>query len=176
MTAIAEATDRPMMIYNIPGRTATLIEVDTMVELAAHPMIGSMKDAVDDLEWSKRCIAALPEGFAVYSGSDAMTKGLVSAGAVGVVSVTAHLCGREITAMVDAAIEGDLKKADELHELMTPLNDAVFCEPNPIPLKAGLTRYWDSVGDPRLPLVPALDSTTDAVGVALDTINEYRTS
>ncbi len=176
MTAIADATDRPMMIYNIPGRTATLIEVDTMVELAAHPMIGSMKDAVDDLEWSKGCIEALPEEFAVYSGSDGMTKDLVAAGAVGVVSVTAHLCGREIAAMVDAVVGGDMEKADELDELVAPLNDALFHEPNPMPLKAGLTRYWDSVGDPRLPLVPALDSTTDTVGAALDIINEYRTS
>ena len=104
MTAIADATDKPMMVYNIPSRTATLIEVDTMVELADHPRIGSVKDAVDDLAWSERCLEALPAGFAVYSGSDAMTKDLVSAGAVGVVSVSAHLAGREIAAMVTAVV------------------------------------------------------------------------
>lgn len=176
MTAIADATDRPLMIYNIPGRTSTLIEVDTMVELAGHPMISSMKDAVDDLKWSKRCIRALPGDFAVYSGSDGMTKGLVASGAVGVVSVTSHLAGREIAAMVDAVIDGERETAAQLDKLIAPLNDALFAEPNPMPLKAALTRYWDAVGEPRLPLVPALDSTTDAVGAALDAINEYRAS
>ena len=176
MTAIADATDKPMMVYNIPGRTATLIEVDTMVELADHSRIGSMKDAVDDLEWSKRCLEALPDGFAVYSGSDGMTKDLVSAGAVGVVSVSAHLAGREIAAMVTAVVDGDDDKASELHDLVSPLNEALFSEPSPMPLKAGLTRYWDDVGQPRLPLVPAVEETTDAVGAALDAITEYRTS
>ena len=176
MTAIADATDKPMMVYNIPGRTATLIEVDTMVELADHPRIGSVKDAVDDLAWSERCLEALPAGFAVYSGSDAMTKDLVSAGAVGVVSVSAHLAGREIAAMVTAVVDGDDEKATELHELVSPLNQALFAEPSPMPLKAGLTRYWDDVGQPRLPLVTADEKTTDAVGAALDTITEYRTS
>ncbi len=176
MTAIADATDKPMMIYNIPGRTATLIEVDTMVELAEHPTIGSMKDAVDDLAWSKDCLGALPDRFAVYSGSDGMTKDLVTAGAVGVVSVSAHLAGREIAAMVNAVVGGDEDKAVELHELVSPLNDALFSEPSPMPLKAGLTRYWDNVGEPRLPLVTATEETTDAVGAALDAISEYRTS
>jgi len=175
MTAIADATDRPLMVYNIPGRTATLIEVDTMVELAEHPMIGSMKDAVDDITWSKGCLDALPEGFAVYSGSDAMTKSLVDAGAVGVVSVAAHLAGREISAMVDAAVDGDAAKADALHDLIDPLNNALFSEPSPMPLKAGLTKYWDSVGEPRLPLMPAAEETVVAVGAALDAIIEYRT-
>jgi 4-hydroxy-tetrahydrodipicolinate synthase len=176
MTAIADATDRPMMVYNIPGRSATIIEVDTMVELAQHPLIGSMKDAVDDIEWSKKCLEALPDGFAVYSGSDGMTKDLMDAGAVGVVSVTAHLAGREIAAMVNAVIDGDDRKATQLHDLIDPLNDALFAEPSPMPLKAGLTRYWDFVGEPRLPLVAATEATTATVGTALDSISEYRTS
>jgi 4-hydroxy-tetrahydrodipicolinate synthase len=176
MTAIADATDKPMMVYNIPGRSATIIEVDTMVELAQHPLIGSMKDAVDDIDWSKKCLEALPDGFAVYSGSDGMTKDLMDAGAVGVVSVTAHLAGREIAAMVSAVIDGDDAKATQLHNLIDPLNDALFAEPSPMPLKAGLTRYWDFVGEPRLPLVAATEETTATVGAALDSISEYRTS
>ena len=138
-------------------------------------MIGSMKDAVDDLEWSKDCIEALPDGFAVYSGSDGMTKDLVSAGAVGVVSVSAHLAGREIAEMVDALLDGDASKAEQLHDLVNPLNDALFSEPSPMPLKAGLTRYWDNVGEPRLPLVAASAETVEAIGSALDAINGYRT-
>ena len=174
MTAIADATDLPVMIYNIPGRTATLIEIDTLVEICQHPKVVAVKDAVDDLDWSRRAIEALPEGVAVYSGSDGLTKDLVALGAVGAVSVASHLAGREISAMIDAVIDGDMVKADKLHDLMTPLNHALFAEPNPMPLKGALTAYWDSVGVPRLPLVPAREETTEAVGTALAAIEEFR--
>jgi len=129
---------------------------------------------VDDLDWSRRAIEALPEGIAVYSGSDELTKDLVEAGAVGVVSVTSHLAGREISSMVDAVIGGDMHKADQLHDLLMPLNHALFSEPNPMPLKGALTAYWDSVGEPRLPLMPAMAETVESVGAALAPITEYR--
>jgi 4-hydroxy-tetrahydrodipicolinate synthase len=174
MHAIADATDLPMMVYNIPGRTATLIETDTLVEICEHHNVVAVKDAVDDLDWSRDAIKALPEGIAVYSGSDHLTKDLVASGAVGVVSVASHLAGREISAMVDAVIQGDTEKADQLHDLMMPLNHALFSEPSPMPLKGALTAYWDSVGVPRLPLVQARTETVEAVGRALDAINEYR--
>lgn len=174
MRAIADATDLPLMVYNIPGRTATRIEIDTLVDLASHPRIVAVKDAVDDIEWTKQQIAALPEGFAVYSGSDAHTRDIVAAGGVGVVSVAAHLAGREIAAMVEAAVAGDWDRANALHELLLPLNRALFAEPSPMPLKAALTAYWDAVGEPRLPLVAARAETTEAVGRALEQINEYR--
>jgi 4-hydroxy-tetrahydrodipicolinate synthase len=174
MRAIADATDRPLMLYNIPGRTATRIEIDTLVELAQHPRIVAVKDAVDDIDWSVRQIRALPEGFAVYSGSDAMTKDLVAANAVGVVSVTSHLAGREIASMVDAIIDGEWDTANEIHDLLAPLNASLFAEPNPMPLKGALTAFWDAVGDPRLPLIPAEPQTVESVGKALDAVVEYR--
>lgn len=174
MHAIAGATDLPVMIYNIPGRTGTLIEIDTLVEVCQHPNVVAVKDAVDDLEWSRRCIEALPESTAVYSGSDGLTKDLVSMGAVGVVSVASHLAGREISDMVTAMVDGDETKAEQLHNLLMPLNHALFSEPNPMPLKGALTAYWDSVGDPRLPLMPASSDTVESIGRALDAINEYR--
>ena len=174
MHAIADATDLPVLIYNIPGRTGMLIEIDTLVEVCQHPNIVAVKDAVDDLDWSRRCIEALPEGIAVYSGSDGLTKDLVSMGAVGVVSVAAHLAGREISDMVTAVVDGDETKAEQLHNLLMPLNHALFSEPNPMPLKGALTAYWDAVGDPRLPLMPASRDTVESVGRALDAINEYR--
>lgn len=174
MKAIADATALPLMVYNIPGRTATRIEIDTLVELAGHPRIVAVKDAVDDIEWTRREIAALPEGFAVYSGSDAHTKDIVASGGVGVVSVTAHLAGREVAALVEAVVKEDWHTAEELDELLQPLNTALFAEPSPMPLKAALTAYWDAVGDPRLPLVAARAETSEAVGRALQRINEYR--
>jgi len=174
MRAVADATDLPLMMYNIPGRTATRIEIETLVELADHPRIVAVKDAVDDIEWSRTAIKALPEGFAVYSGSDAHTKDIVASGGVGVVSVTSHLAGREIAAMVEAIIEDRWDDATELHELVLPLTTALFAEPSPMPLKAALTAYWDVVGEPRLPLVPATAETVEAVGRALEAITEFR--
>jgi len=166
-TAIADATELPVLLYNIPGRTCRLIEIDTLVTLAAHPHIVAVKDAVDDLDFTRRQIAALPEGFAVYSGSDGHTRELVRAGGVGVVSVAAHLAGDLISAMVDAAIAGEDDEADRLDALLAPLNEALFIEPNPMPLKAGLDLAWDPVGTPRLPLVPASAATRDALERAL---------
>jgi len=174
MSRIADAGDLPVMVYNIPGRTAMRIEINTLQQLANHPRIVAVKDAVDDIEWSRRQIDSLPEGFAVYSGSDSMTKDIVAAGGVGVVSVASHLAGLTIAEMIDAVLEGDMEKADRLDALLRPLVDALFAEPNPMPLKAGLTAYWDSVGEPRLPLLPAREGTAAAIGIALETINGYR--
>jgi len=176
MTAIADVAELPMMVYNIPGRTCKLIELDTLIELAGHPHICCVKDAVDNVPWSLDAIRALPEGFAVYSGSDGVTKQLVEGGAVGVVSVASHLAGVEIAKMVDAVIAGDDDTAMEIDELLEPLIAALFSEPSPMPLKAGLTAYWDSVGSPRLPLVDAQPETTEAIGDALTAINRYRGS
>ncbi len=167
MVAIAESTDLPLMVYNIPGRTARLIEVDTLVRLAAHPNIVAVKDAVDDIPWTATQIAALPEGFAVYSGSDALTVEIVGAGGVGVVSVATHLAGDLVKAMVESAIAGKDEEADRLNRVMTPLFEALFVEPSPMPLKAGLNLAWDRVGEPRLPLVPASEETITALREAL---------
>ena len=167
MMAIADATDLPMMVYNIPRRTCRLIEVDTLIRLAAHPQIVAVKDAVDDIDWTVGQIDALPEGFAVYSGSDALTLKIVRAGGVGVVSVAAHLAGDSIRAMVESAIVGKDDEADRLDAALAPLVEALFIEPSPMPLKAGLTLAWDPVGEPRLPLIPASDEATTAVREAL---------
>lgn len=167
MVAIAECTDLPLMVYNIPGRTARLIEVDTMVRLAGHPKIVAVKDAVDDVSWTTDQIAALPDGFAVYSGSDSLTVDIIRAGGVGVVSVAAHLAGDPIKAMVESAIAGKDDEADRLDAMLAPLFEALFVEPSPMPLKAGLNLAWDSVGEPRLPLVPASEETVAAVREAL---------
>ncbi len=167
MTAIADATDLPLMVYNIPGRTCRLIEVETLQRLAAHPNIVAVKDAVDDVAWTTAQIAALPEGFAVYSGSDDLTLEIVRAGGVGVVSVAAHLAGAQIRAMVEAALADKDDEADRLHQGLMPLFTALFVEPSPMPLKAGLSMAWDAVGEPRLPLVPPSEETVATVREAL---------
>lgn len=174
MHAVADAVNVPVVVYNVPARTSTLIETETLVEICQHPNVVAVKDAVDDVAWSRKTIEALPEGIAVYSGTDDVTKDLIDAGAVGVISVASHLAGREIASMIDAALAGEDTKASELHELLMPLNRALFAEPNPMPLKGALSAYWDSVGVPRLPLLPASESSIEAVGAALESITELR--
>ncbi len=170
--AIAEATDLPVLLYNIPGRTARLIDIETLSRLAEHPKILAVKDAVDDLEWTGKAIAALPEGFAVYSGSDGMTKGMLDLGGVGVVSVASHLAGNHIKRMVQAAKSGDDDEAQRLHDGLSPLFDALFLEPNPMPLKAGMNALWATVGQPRLPLIPASEETAASIEQAMAAVQD----
>jgi len=171
-TAIAEASDLPVMLYNIPGRTARLIEVETLVELAHHDRIIAVKDAVGDLDFTKRAIRELPEGFAVYSGDDGATKAMVEANGVGVVSVAAHFAGNQIQKMIAAVIEGDGDEAERIQSKLNPLFEALFVEPSPMPLKVGMCALWDNVGAPRLPLVPGSEETLEKIKAAYEAAQE----
>lgn len=167
-TAIAEATDLPLMVYNIPGRTARLIEVETLVELAHHEKIVATKDAVGDLDFTRRAVGALPEGFAVYSGNDDATKDLVAANGVGVVSVASHFVGSQIQKMIAAVVAENDDEANRIQEKLSPMFTALFVEPSPMPLKAGMNALWGNVGQPRLPLVPASPETTEQIKAAYE--------
>lgn len=171
-TAIAEATDLPLMLYNIPGRTSRLIEAQTVVELAHHDKIVAIKDAVGDQGYTTGLINELPEGFAVYSGDDARTKDIVYAKGVGVVSVAAHFVGKQIQRLVAAVVEENHDEVNRIHDALSPLFEALFVEPSPMPLKAGMSALWENVGQPRLPLIPASDETTEKVKAAYATAQE----
>ncbi len=168
--AIADASEVPVMLYNIPGRTARLIHVGTLVRLAAHPRIVAVKDAVDDIEYTQRELAEVPDDFAVYAGSDGMTRQVVEAGGVGVVSVASHIAGPRIRQLVEAAAAGDAAEATRLDDELQPLFSALFLEPNPMPLKAGMNALWGPVGDPRLPLIPASNETLAAIEQAVGAV------
>ena len=168
-TAIADV-GVPVMLYNIPGRTGRLIDVDTLATLAGHPGVVAVKDAVLDLEFTSRTIQQAPS-LPVYSGQDTFTLPMLAVGAVGVVSVVSHLAGRTIKAMIEATREGDWDEARRLHHLLLPLCVACFLETNPSPIKAAMTRFWEPVGEPRLPLVPASEETLSAIEKALGAIH-----
>lgn len=167
-TAIADV-GVPVMLYNIPGRTSCLIEVETLVRLASHSHIVAVKDAVMDLEFTSSTINLTP-GFAVYSGQDSLTLPMLSVGAVGIVSVISHLAGPTVKAMLKAADRSDYEEARKLHHQLLPLCYACFLEPNPSPIKGALSRFWQPVGDVRLPLVPASDDTLTEVEKAMGAI------
>ncbi len=160
----------PVMLYNIPGRTSRLIEVDTLVRLAEHPDIVGVKDAVGSVDFTSATINRAP-GFPVYSGDDSMTLPMMAVGAVGVVSVISHLAGPAVKAMLKAASAGDYVEARRLHHLLLPLQQACFAEPSPSPVKAALGRFWEPVGDVRLPLVNPGEETLAAVEKAMGAIS-----
>lgn len=156
----------PVILYNIPGRTGCRIEVETLAELAAHPDIVAVKDSVLELEFTSSTASLVP-GFPIYSGQDSLTLPMMAVGAVGVVSVISHLAGPTVKAMLKAADAGDLDEARRLHHQLLPLCLACFLETNPSPVKGALSRFWEPVGDVRLPLAPASEDTLAEVEKAM---------
>jgi 4-hydroxy-tetrahydrodipicolinate synthase len=165
---VADATELPIIAYNIPGRTATRIEHATLLQLAERPNIVAVKDSTGDFQGISRLIAEAPDGFEVYSGDDWATFGYVCLGAVGVVSVAAHLVGPQIRQMIERVETGDVPAARKIHEALSPLCNALFVTSNPIPLKAALEMVGRPAGPPRLPLVPANAEERDRVRKALE--------
>ncbi len=166
-TAIADACSLPVVLYNIPSRTGRRIEVDTIGRLADHPRIVAVKDAVGDLSFTTETVLAADDKLVVYSGDDINTLPMMAVGAVGVISVAAHLAGRQIRKMIDAVVAGDGAAARRAHLALAPLSKALFLEPNPGPVKAAMDALWAPVGKPRLPLVAASAETVGAVKKAL---------
>jgi 4-hydroxy-tetrahydrodipicolinate synthase len=164
---IAQATELPIIAYNIPGRTATRIEHDTLVQLARSPNIVAVKDSTGDFQGISRLIAEVPD-FEVYSGDDWATFGYVCLGAVGVISVAGHLVGPQIRQMIELIDTGDIAAARKIHESLSPLYNALFVTSNPIPVKAALEMVGRPAGEPRLPLVPATAEERERVRRALE--------
>jgi 4-hydroxy-tetrahydrodipicolinate synthase len=165
---IAESTSLPVVAYNIPGRTATRIEHDTLMTLAAIPNIVAVKDSTGDFDALSRLIREAPDGFDVYSGDDWATFGLACLGAAGIVSVASHLVGDRIAQMLHLVFEGDVPSARKIHEELSPLFSILFITSNPIPLKAALGMVGLPGGDPRLPLVPATPDERERIRRALE--------
>lgn len=150
-TAIADATDLPLMLYDIPVRTGTPIETETLVRLAEHDRIVAVKDAKGDLGASSWVMARAD--LAYYSGDDMMNLPLLSIGAVGAVSVASHLVTGDIRAMFDAYAAGDVGKARDIHRSLLPVYTGLFRTQGVITTKAALNRLGRPAGPVRLPLV-----------------------
>ena len=151
--AVAEATDLPVMLYDIPGRTGMAIEPDTIVKLSEHPNIVALKDAKGDVastSWViKRC------GIPVYSGDDILNLPLLSVGAVGFVSVCGHTVGKNLREMLDAWFDGNSARALEIHQQLLPVFTGTFRTQGAILTKAALNLMGLPGGYTRLPLVDA---------------------
>ncbi len=174
--AAAAATDLPVVLYDIPSRSARVIEVSTHVALAEVDNIVGVKDATADVGRAGdllRATAGAPGGYALWSGADEVNLPLLSVGAVGFVSVASHLVGPELAAMV-AAFPTDPGRARQLHLACLPVHRALFAEPSPAPLKGALARLGLPAGPVRPPLVDASPAVVGTLLAALEPVQEQR--
>jgi 4-hydroxy-tetrahydrodipicolinate synthase len=155
-TAVADSTELPVIIYDIPGRSGVAVHTETLLRLAAHPRIAAVKDAKGDLAASSQVLARTD--LAYYSGDDPMNLPLWSVGAVGAISVTAHLVGDRIADMLDAFTLGRVAEARELHWSMLPVNAGLFRNQAAVLTKAALELLGLPGGGVRGPLLAASEA------------------
>lgn len=153
-TAIADHSDLPIILYNVPSRTGLSIRPETLAALAAHPRIAAIKEATADMVLLGDMMRLSGDNMAFYSGSDEVTVPLMSLGGLGVISVLSNIAPSETVAMTRAMLDGDTKTAARLQLRLLPLIHALFSEVNPIPVKAGLSLLGLCENRLRLPLVP----------------------
>lgn len=168
--AVAEAIDLPLMAYNVPSRTGGNMEAETTIALSKIPNIVSVKEASGNLDQITKIIAECDKDFLVYSGDDAFTLPVLSAGGYGVVSVAAQVAGRKMREMIDAFVSGDVDKSAKIHQMLSPLFKALFMTTNPIPVKAALNIMGMNVGGLRLPLVEADEKVKDTLRTELQAL------
>src|SRR3954447_18405106 len=151
--AIADVSDRPIIVYNIPGRVVINIEPDTIVELAEIPSVRAVKQANDDLAQARRIVAETD--LDLYAGDDNLVLPFLELGSVGGVCVHTHVVGPRVKAMVRAFREGDAETARQIDEELEPVYELLQVQTNPIAVKAALNLLGHDVGGLRLPLVEA---------------------
>ena len=166
--AIAETDDIPVIVYNVPGRTGGNIEAKTILRLAEIPNIVAVKEASGNLGQIMDIIRDEPSEFRVLSGDDALALAIVAVGGDGVVSVVSNETPGMMSAMIDAALEGHVEKARELHYKLLPLMNVNFIESNPIPAKAALAMMGLIEENYRLPLVRIAPANREKVAKVVE--------
>lgn len=153
-TAVAEAVDKPIMLYNVPGRTVADMLPDTVARLATNPRIFGIKEATGDMERLRQIRSRVAEDFRLYSGDDFTTREFIELGGHGVVTVTGNVAPQLMAEMCRAQLAGDTARAKALDARLQPLNTALFLESNPIPVKWAVAEMGLIAGGIRLPLTP----------------------
>eukprot|EP00633_Aureoumbra_lagunensis_P001377 CAMPEP_0197290810 /NCGR_PEP_ID=MMETSP0890-20130614/10225_1 /TAXON_ID=44058 ORGANISM="Aureoumbra lagunensis, Strain CCMP1510" /NCGR_SAMPLE_ID=MMETSP0890 /ASSEMBLY_ACC=CAM_ASM_000533 /LENGTH=299 /DNA_ID=CAMNT_0042763119 /DNA_START=59 /DNA_END=958 /DNA_ORIENTATION=- len=173
-TAIANAVDLPMILYNVPGRTASDLKTETVAQLSTHERIIGIKDATGELDRVPHLRELCGADFLLLSGEDALSLDFVLAGGDGVISVTANIAPAQMQELMLTAKSGNTDKAIELDSPLQGLHDKLFIEANPIPVKFALARMGRIQSGIRLPLVelakeyhPALESAISDAGIVL---------
>ena len=159
--AVAEATEKPIVLYNVPGRTGVNMTAETCLRLAQIPNIVAIKEASGNREQIEAILAGAPEGFQVLSGNDDDTLWMMKQGGAGIISVASNVAPALLSEFTGAIRNGEIEKAEALNEKLTPLFNNCFVEGNPIPAKAAMHAMGLIENELRLPLVPCQQSTYD---------------
>ena len=159
--AVAESTDKPIVLYNVPGRTGVNMTAETCLRLAQIPNVVAVKEASGNREQIEAILAGAPEGFQVLSGNDDDTLWMMQKGGAGIISVASNVAPALLSEFTTAIRNGEMEKAEELNAKLTPLFNNCFVESNPIPAKAAMHAMGLIENELRLPLVPAQQSTYD---------------
>ncbi len=170
-SAVSDAVDLPIVVYNIKGRTGTNIATPTLKQIAGQKNVIAVKEASGDIEQMMDVLVEIPE-IAVYSGDDAMTFPLLCLGGQGVISVVSNLLPGLIVDMVDQALAGHIERARELHFTLLPMFKAAFVESNPGPIKYAMAKKGLAAGSLRLPLVELSAANRSIVDSVLE---QYKT-
>jgi len=149
---IAQVTNLPCILYNVPSRTVTSLSADTIIRLSHVDNIIGVKEASGNLGQISQIISNTREDFLVWSGNDSDTLHILALGGYGVISVASHLVGNQIKGMIDSIINNKMDEAASTHHRLMPLINALFVVSNPIPIKYALNHIGFYVGKPRLPL------------------------
>lgn len=166
-TAIADACDIDVILYNVPGRTGVDLQNATVLELSRHPRIVGIKDATGDVDRGAELTSLVSDDFAVYSGDDATALELIAHGAKGNISVTANVQPKLMSKAVEAALSGDRDLANTINARLIRLHSDLFVESNPIPVKYAVSQLGLCANELRLPLTPLDDQYKNKIDEAL---------
>lgn len=170
--AIAKSTNLPVMLYNIPGRSAINIEPETIIELSKVDNIVAVKEASGDLNAMTEIISKTDDSFLLYSGDDSLTLPVLSIGGNGVVSVASHVIGLQLREMINLFQDGKVQEAALLHGKLLPIMTGLFRAPNPVPVKTALQIQGFDVGSVRLPLVPLTEKERNDLTNTINSVKQ----
>ena len=168
---IAQVTNLPCILYNVPSRTVTSLSADTIIRLSHVDNIIGVKEASGNLGQISQIISNTREDFLVWSGNDSDTLHILALGGYGVISVASHLVGNQIKGMIDSIINNKMDEAASTHHRLMPLINALFVVSNPIPIKYALNHIGFYVGKPRLPLT---EPDEKSAALIRDTLKNYK--
>ena len=169
--AVADLSPKPIVLYNVPGRTGVNISDATTLKIAAEPKVAAIKEASSNYAQISRILTAAPEGFQVFSGNDDETLSLMATGASGVISVVSNIVPDKMAALCNAIMAGDYTTARQLYRTLLPLCKNCFVESNPIPVKEALAQMGLIRNELRLPLTPATEATAAIMNKTLKDLN-----
>jgi 4-hydroxy-tetrahydrodipicolinate synthase len=168
---IAQGTNLPCILYNVPSRTVTSLSADTAIKLSHIDNIIGVKEASGNLGQISKIISEAREDFLVWSGNDSDTLHILALGGYGIISVASHLVGSQIKEVIDSIASGKIDEAASIHRRLLPLIDAMFVVSNPVPVKYALNHVGFNVGKPRLPLTEPDEKSATLIK---DTLKRYQ--